>query len=86
MSDLPSTPQSDKLADRADEYNAVHEFLEYLGTKGIVLAQYGEQSEHFPTPVPTRHDDIVLEFLGVDARALDKERNKLLAFLQEGRR
>ena len=84
MSDMPKTPQSDKLADQADEYNTIHEFLEYLGNKGIVLARYDEGSSYRPDVIGERHDDLVLEFLGVDAKALDKERNKLLAFLQGG--
>lgn len=86
MSDMPQTPQSDKLADQADEYNTIHEFLEYLGTKGIVLARYDESNSYRPGVISERHDDVVLEFLGVDGKALDKERNKLVAFLQGGNR
>jgi hypothetical protein len=62
------TPECEKVA--SPEYQAAIQFLEWLGENGYIIADMDE--------ICQRGIDVVQQWAGVDARALEKERRALL--------
>jgi hypothetical protein len=72
-------PMCEKLSDNADERRTVNEFLEWLQEKGIWLCDR-DQGSNFADyrPITKRADDLLLEFLEIDPKALEAERRAIL--------
>lgn len=79
------TPMTGKLLNVSDEEDTLREFLEWLEAKGYVIAQYG--ADHYLSdqlfPVDT-NENILMDHLGIDQVALDKERRAILAAVDRG--
>jgi hypothetical protein len=73
----PQYPQSEKLRATADERHAVGDFLEFLRQQGIELAPTDERNYPLPT-----EDSLVMKWLGVDEKALERERRAMLEALR----
>lgn len=78
----PATPTLDRLNDSKAEADAVFEFLEWLESKGIMLAHYAEvggyrDEQLVPVPKPGR--SLMFEWLGLDENAMEDERRAVLA-------
>ncbi len=77
-------PVSEKLAGLQDERDTLVELFEWLGTKGYIVGEYayveGYSDQHL---LPSRKnvDDLIMEHLGIDTVALEKERRAMLASL-----
>lgn len=77
--------ECEKLNQVSDENNIIHEFLEWLGSKGMFIARYEEVEEYSEArllPVTGLQSDMVHDFLGIDPVKLEKERRELLESLQ----
>jgi len=75
-------PLSDKLSDNAEARDAINEFVAWLnGTKRMSIGEWakfdGFRDEMF-TPARATSDSLVMEFLGIDPVALEKEPRAML--------
>lgn len=84
MADMPKPeyPQHEKLRVVADQSQMCGEFIEWLGTKGINLAEWdGETGRMYPTHQSTT--PLLAEFFGIDLKALDAEKAAILKAFRE---
>lgn len=75
--ECPPTPECEKLRGLRDEITAIRRFLEYLDSRGIVLASLDPYLREY-YPASDGHQDLIYRHLGVNARALEEERQALL--------
>jgi hypothetical protein len=88
MSEKPDTPNLDKLIDSTATYNAIAQFLEWLVyDTDYHIAEYGDESERnaYSRLWHTRKgmDEIIYEYLELDPRLVDAERNSILEYIRE---
>lgn len=85
---MPQYPESEKLSAKREHRQVINSFLEWLDEeKGYLLAEWsppeegGRDQELFPVYVG--FDNLVMEYLGVDTKALEKERRAMLEAQRE---
>lgn len=79
-------PESEKLAQKRGERLTLGEFFQWLqGEKGYTLGEhvYDYPDDRFD-PVTTNLDTLIMEFLGVDRKKLEAERQEMLEKMREG--
>lgn len=86
----PECPECEKLAKVSEESNKIGDFLEWLSSKGFVIAGYEHNIRNFEELVVVRGfqgssgiNNILAEYYGVNMNKVEKERKALLAWLQE---
>lgn len=72
-------PESAKLAEASESRNAIQEFLEFLGDKGISLGHEDEFGRYVPNSIAGAQ--LLDEFFGLDWKKLEAERRQMLAEL-----
>jgi hypothetical protein len=78
MSDYP---EHDKLSEVADQTQAIGEFMEWLGSKGVFLAHYID-GMNFPRQYNTGVRDLLAEWAGIDQDKLEAEKRQMLGTLR----
>lgn len=78
---MPETPTLDRLAAEDARRSAAHEFLDWLHAKGYHLGRYTPSGRL--GPAFTKDDLLVLQWLGIDPAAVERERRALLSAAQE---
>lgn len=93
----PATPTLDKLGSVVKERNAIVQFMEWLRDQGIEMASYHNHtdeckdedgcivcgiSEQRLWAVNKRHEALAHEFLEIDDKAVEKERQALIESIQ----
>ncbi len=68
-------PNCEKLNEHTEMHNNIHEFMEWLDENGYRIESY---EKHY---VPTI-TQLFYQFLGIDEKELERERQELLAKLQ----
>lgn len=88
----PETPMCERWGDWHEHFSWVQDFMEWLGGKDIVLAQYLQYPEEHPmhpgwyeNPVPVMRPllDLYYEYCEVDKEELERERRALLDYMRE---
>lgn len=94
----PKTPECDKLSAVKDQRNAIVQFLEWLSDQGIELAAYHKHTdaccdeegdrvcglgENTLWGVNKRHESMAYEFLGIDEKKLEAERQMILEHIRQ---
>ena len=74
-------PEHDKLRAVKDRSQACGEFLEFLGEKGLILAEYPEDGERL-VPAQYRAPALLAEFFDIDEDKLEEEKRKMLDTLR----
>lgn len=78
----PSTPTLELIASVRERAHPIGEFLEWLQSKGIVLAYYeGNRLEQFGSGDVGQR--LMHEFFGVDERQAERERQALLDYTRQ---
>jgi hypothetical protein len=85
--DTPSTPNCDRLWGRRDELDALTSFLELLSEKKLQVCEIPESErdriEQRWLPIGYRRlEEVLMEFLGIDHKELERERRALVAAVQ----
>lgn len=79
-------PETQKMIDAAPESQSIGEFVEWLSTKGMHIAEYAEYEKGVLrsqlVPVSRGIEDILAEYFGIDLKAVEKERREILASLR----
>lgn len=79
----PDTPNLDKLEKQTVAYNAIAEFLEWLMTDSkMYIAEYGEEVPSRLWHTCKNLEDIIYEYLQIDRKLVDGERQKLLDWIR----
>jgi len=87
--EYPKCPECEKLNAAAPYSQKIGEFIEWLHTKGICLAEWVEDSEYPDEDegdlrsIRTNKQDLLAEFFEIDMNKVEKEREQMLAYLQE---
>lgn len=78
------TPTLDKMLANKAESQAIGNFIEWLGERGYVIAQYGDERPHRDTlmPVHKNTETMLAEYFEIDLDKAEKERRKILAGIQ----
>jgi len=77
-----STPSMlERFRETECERDTLEAFLEWLSTRGILLAVW-TTGEHLHPAHQSNHE-LIANFLGIDLRQLERERRALLAELQQ---
>ena len=80
-------PQSERLAECIDQHRTITEFLEWASSQGYLLATHREAapgSVAFMLPVVRdKQERIVHQFLDIDTKALEQERQDMIDYLQQ---
>ncbi|MCC3292375.1 hypothetical protein [Arthrobacter sp. zg-Y1110] len=82
----PQYPMSEKLAQAAEESQRIGEFLDWLESKGMQIAEfvrYPGYSEPRLEPVSRGFEHLLAEYFEIDLNEVDKERRQILASLRE---
>ena len=81
MSDYPPTPTLDKMREVKDQSQAIGEFLEWLGSKGIFLGHHtlyeGRSQEQFVVR-PGSTEELLAEFFEIDLNEAEAEKRAIL--------
>lgn len=76
-------PQHDRLREVADVTQGIHDFCELLGERGFHLSRWLEQDGNrtgFWSIIDTMtRDDLMAESVGLDLKALEVEKEQMLA-------
>lgn len=85
MTTLEFFPESSKLAEHEQAYSVVIEFLEWAESQGFVFAQQSDSpSGTLRLSLSPRSSQMWAEaFLGIDPRALARERREMLRVIAE---
>lgn len=83
MSDDSLFPEHDKLHQVKDQSQQIGEFLDWLHTKGIVLAQY-PKDRVWPRPYTGTIERLLAEYFEVDLRKLEEEKLAMLWSIRNG--
>lgn len=74
-------PQASKLAAASSDRSTVADFLEWCSEQGYHLAKHGDGAELSASRlyvIPQTHDAVVMDYLGIDTIALERERRAML--------
>lgn len=74
-------PEHEKLEKVADKSQAIGEFLEDLGSRGILLAFWVDDEDRL-APVHTRKDVLLAQFFDIDLVKLEAEKRAMLESLR----
>jgi hypothetical protein len=74
---MSTYPEHDKLTAVADQTQAIGEFIEWLGGKGVFLACF-VAGHNFPREVHGFRD-LLAEWAGIDQDKLEAEKRQMLA-------
>lgn len=77
-------PENERLKAVSDKSHAIGEFLEWLGGKDIVLAEYaGEGDRLYPTNRPI--EGMLAEFFDIDLKKVEEEKREMLEEIRAAR-
>lgn len=79
-------PETQKMVDAAPQSQNIGEFVEWLENQGIQLAEFVEiegYSEPKLMPVSRSLESVLADYFGIDLKAVEKERRKILASLRD---
>lgn len=76
---MGSYPEHEKLAARKEEHQNICEFLEYCQNKEMFLAKYKASDKLYGDVETFDPDKIIAEFFGINRRAFNDEKRKMLA-------
>lgn len=79
-------PETQKMVNAAPESQSIGEFVEWMGAQGIQLAEFVEiegYSEPKLMPVSRSLENMLADYFGIDLKAVEKERRKILASLRD---
>lgn len=74
------TPECDRWGKVHSKAVGLHEFLDFLSSKEIILCM---SNEHGYFPMMTSKDQLIYDFFKIDADKLEKERRELLRSIQQ---
>lgn len=77
----PETPELDRQHEVLDRSHAAGDFIDWLGTQGLVIAQYGSDGQWYPAYIPPER--LLADWLGIDLDKVEAERRAILAHLRE---
>lgn len=82
----PETPELDRrteVFDSREQPNlTLSEFLDWLDEQGIILAEYGEDSDRLWATRRSK-SDLLHDYFGLDAQKIAEEQDELLQYLRE---
>lgn len=76
----PDTPNLDKMVEIQEKSQICGEFLEWIMGKYEIAAWHGERLH----PTHVRIEPLLAEFFDIDYEAMEKERDAVLKYVQEG--
>lgn len=82
---MPPTPTCDLWAAKSEEREIILQFWEWMCAKRFLLYEPHTSRSGWESFVPVEKtgDQLIAEFMGIDLRELDRERNALLAAIQQ---
>ena len=90
MRKQPECPECKKLSAVSEESNKIGDFLEWLSSKGFVIAGYEHGIRNYEKLVAIRKfqasngiNNILAEYYGIDLNKVEKERQALLEWVRE---
>ena len=94
-----ATPETDKMIAVKDKSQAIGEFIEWLGTEGMIIARYATKEDEWADegeervatgtyegdllPVLTSIEKILAQYFGVDLNKAEKEKRAILESLKK---
>ena len=82
MSDYP---EHDKQSAIIEDARTIDEFIEWLGSRGMFIAEHQKLDgfrDPILVPIPQAHQQVVMDFYGIDGAKLEDERRAMLASLR----
>lgn len=78
-------PEHEKLAEIRDQSQSIGDFLDSLGTQGLVLGEWGEIDTGRPVFFPTRRSiqSVLAVYFGIDERKLENEKRQMLESIRK---
>lgn len=75
-------PECEKIteADKSGKSPLLTDFLDWLDSKGIILAKYGARDDLYP--IHTNKEQLLADFFGIDLALVEKERRQILEDLR----
>jgi hypothetical protein len=70
-------PNCEKLSEHHDRRHHILEFFEWLGEKGMFLAEWEGQSDRL-TPKHSSIDHLFMQYMEIDEKELENERRSIL--------
>lgn len=83
--DAEKYPESAKLLEVHEQSQAIGEFLEWLGSQGIILSEHYADTDRL-WPIHKSFTSLLADFFEIDLNALDKEKQAMLEEYQEMQR
>ena len=71
-------PEHDKLSAIKDQSQACGEFLEWLGSQGILLCSIPPDYDHTWLPIHRNVQDLLAEFFEIDLDKIEVEKRQML--------
>lgn len=74
-------PEHEKLSNIQQQSQFLGEFMEYIQSKNIVLAQYGEFDRLYP--INKSINIFLAEMFNIDLKKIDEEKNQMIEELRK---
>jgi len=79
-------PLHEKLKEREREARTIGEFLDFLESEEVVLAEYGYADELHYWKLAGKNESIIGKFLDIDPVGLEMEKREMLDKLQKAQK
>jgi len=76
----PETPTLDKMRDAKERSQPVGEFIDWLSTGGMCIAERDDYGDHYP--VNRSIEGLLAQWLDIDLNAAERERVAVLAWVR----
>lgn len=77
----PASPECERLAAVSEESNKIGSFLDWMQSKGLVIASYDDDGYLYSAHISINH--LLAEYYEIDLDKVEQERRALLDWVRE---